>query len=53
MTVNKMRDVSDAPAEGVAKSSSPLFVRITLAAVLAAALVRGGDGVMRVFGPSP
>lgn len=32
--VNKMRDVPDAPVDGAAKSSSPLFVRIVLVAVL-------------------
>lgn len=37
--VNKMRDVPDAPVDGAAKSSSPLFVRIVLVAVLVGGLV--------------
>lgn len=36
--VNKMRDVPDAPVDGAAKSSSPLFVRIVLVAVLVGGL---------------
>lgn len=36
--VNKMRDVPDAPVDGAAKSSSLLFVRIVLVAVLVGGL---------------
>jgi len=39
MMVNKLRDLPDAPVEGAAKSSSPLFVRIALVAVLIGGLV--------------